>query len=424
MSLSRRQALGWTAGAAATLVAVRAVDQGVIRFSDSPALKAWDDWTGRRHSGPLALVSAGLLAASPHNTQPWRFAIGRLGVDIFEEPERDLGAMDPFGRERLAGLGAAIHNMAIASTALGRLATVRLLPDPENLGHVARLELDTPSRSAPPPHPLLPAIGRRHTHRGPWIGAPLTPEQTAALLDFPRPPEIAVQLFAAGSQAGQRFAALTLEATEVIAGDPAMMAASHRWFRHSRAAQDRHKDGLTLATSGVAPMMAAAAAMLPPMGAAQEGRYWLEATRNSHLPTASVFGLITATDPWDRRLALHAGLAWQRLHLIATSLGLVAQPLNQLPEMIDRQRQLGTAPRFARAVDALPGVDAGQRPTFAFRIGHAETPAGPSLRRPVSEVIGAPARLGFEIERARAETAIRDAQLMRRLAEGNAASIP
>jgi hypothetical protein len=54
----------------------------------------------------------------------------------------------------------------------------------------------------------------------------------------------------------------------------------------------------------------------------------------------------------------------------------------------------------ARVADALL-PDPAWRPTFGFRLGHAETPARRSLRRPVGEVIGAPARLEFEIEEER-----------------------
>jgi hypothetical protein len=420
MSLNRRQLLRWGGGGAGVLTTaglVRALDQGVIRFDDPPGLRAWEDWTSGRHSGPLALVAAGLLAASPHNTQPWRFSFGRLGVDIFEVPERQLGAMDPFGRERLAALGGAIHNMALASTMIGRLATVRLLPDPDSQRHVARIELDTESAGAPPPHPLLRAIGRRHTHRGLWTGAPISAAEQAALLDFPRPEDIGISLFDASSPAGQRFAALTNEATAAITEDGEMMTASHRWFRHDRHEADRRKDGLTLATAGLPPWTATAAALLPAASAETEGRYWRQATAEVHLPSASLFGMIHAPNPLERRQALLVGSAWQRLHLNATALGLVAQPLNQIPEMIDRDFQLERTPRFERgALGLLPAGSA--RPSFAFRLGRAEAAAGPSLRRPVSEVVGRPARLGYEVERAEAETAVREAQLRRRLGGG------
>jgi hypothetical protein len=94
---------------------------------------------------------------------------------------------------------------------------------------------------------------------------------------------------------------------------------------------------------------------------------------------------------------LLVGSAWQRLHLNATAAGLVAQPLNQLPEMIDREAQLRAPPRFARAADALLD-DPAWRPSFAFRLGLADAPAGAALRRPVSAVIGPPARMAWEVE--------------------------
>ncbi|WP_310498176.1 hypothetical protein [Sandarakinorhabdus sp.] len=372
----------------------RAHDQGLLWSGEEPALAAWQDWNDRRYIGPLSLVSAGLLASSPHNTQPWRFAVGRFGVDVFEVPERQLGAMDPFGRERLAGLGAAVHNMALASTGLKRAARVKLLPDPAAPHHVARILLG-PENSGPASHALLSVIGRRHTHRGAWIGGRIAPARQAALLAFPRPDDIQILLFDAGSAQGKRFAALTTEATAAIAGDVAMMEASHRWFRHEKSEADRFADGLTMRTSGVSPLLATLGSLLPAPSAMAEGQYWLDATRDTALPTASMFGLIVTPDPQDRRSAMLAGSAWQRLHLNATALGLVAQPLNQLPEMIDREAQLGLRARFSRLADALL-PDPALRPTFAFRLGFAD-PALPALRRPVSAVLGPPARMAFEV---------------------------
>ena len=391
---------------------VRAIDQGLIIDFGRPGLAAWDDWRRERYQGPLALVSAGVLAASPHNSQPWRFAVGRLGVDVFEVPERDLGAMDPFGRERLAGLGAAIHNMALAASRIGRAAAVSLLPDPANPVHVARIELG-PEGDRGPPHPLLGAIGTRHTHRGVWSGAPLTDAELARVRAFPTPPGLSIPIFAARSTRGEAFAAQTVEATTAIIGDAAMSADSHAWFRSSRRDQDRHMDGLGIATAGLSAPLAFAGAMLPAQSAADADRFWLAGTRETALPTASAFGLITVADPWDRRTALLAGMAWQRLHLQATALGLVAQPLNQIPEMIDRDRQLGRTPHFARAADGLLD-DPALRPTFAFRLGRAAVTAPESPRRPVSQVIGDPARIGYEVERAQAETRAQEAALKAR----------
>ena len=414
--IDRRRALQLGGGVALLTVGAgvaRAIDQGVIPILHRPGLNAWADWNDDRYVGPLALVSAGILASSPHNSQPWQFAVGRLGVDIFEVPGRSLGAMDPYGRERLAGLGAAVHNMAIASTGIGRLAVVQLLPDAGNPLHVARVILG-PEGQPVAPHPLVAAIGHRHVDRGAYRGGAIKAGDIAALQATAGSPLVRIALFDAASTRGRHFAGLTIDATAAIAADTEMMAASHRWFRHGRRDQDEYKDGLGIATSGLSPWLAAAGAMLPDQTPASEGQYWLASTRDTALPTASLFGLVMVADPWDRRSALLAGMAWQRLHLTATRLGLAAQPLNQLPEMIDRDRQLARPAQFARAADGLLD-DVGWRPTFALRLGHHDRPAPASPRRPVSAVIGPPARLAWDIEQARAETMAQDAALAKRL---------
>ncbi len=398
--ISRRTALIGGFGTLAGVAVARGIDQGLIFPWPRPSLNAWADWNDRRYQGPLALVAAGILAASPHNTQPWRFGVGNNGIDLFEVPERALGAMDPFGRERLAGLGAAAQNMALAATTLGVAASLRLLPDPANPRHIARISLGNEPDPVARPHPLVPEIGRRHTDRGPWRGGPIGAADMAALAAVSPWPEVRVELFDAASPRGRRFGALTIDATAAITGDADMSAASHHWFRHLRRDQERRKDGLSVATSGVSPWLAAAAAMLPEQSAADEGRYWLAGTRDTAVPTASAFGLITVRDPHDRRSAILAGAAWQGLHLAAVARGLAVQPLNQLPEMIDRQRQLGMPPAFARAADALL-ADPGWRPTFTFRVGRPLAPAKPSLRRPVSDVLGGRARLAFDVEESR-----------------------
>ena len=74
---------------------------------------------------PLALVAAGVIAANPHDTQPWLFAVGDDAIEIFADTSRNLGAMDACVREMHLGLGCAIENMLTAAGANGYAANWR-----------------------------------------------------------------------------------------------------------------------------------------------------------------------------------------------------------------------------------------------------------------------------------------------------------
>jgi len=132
--------------------------------------------------------------------------------------------------------------------------------------------------------------------------------------------------------------------------------------------------------------MTAASKLLPDLDAASADRYWLSITRETHVSTAPVLGMLLVRDRLDAPSALQAGRAWQRLHLAATAEGLAAQPLNQPVECIDRDAMLGRVDTFGSAIAKFGGAP-GWEPTFVFRLGVAERAAKPSPRRPIEELL-------------------------------------
>jgi len=115
-------------------------------------------------------------------------------------------------------------------------------------------------------------------------------------------------------------------------------------------------------------------------------RHWIDQTREAQLGTNPLIGLIAVKDLYDRNQALQAGRLWQRLHLQGTLLGLGMQPLNQLPECVDRESQLG---KSATARKTLAGFCAAAewQPTFAFRVGWPTRPGAASPRRTLQSVV-------------------------------------
>jgi len=368
----------------------RAYDQGVFSPGAGAAYEPWTGWQSDPAPGPLALVRAGILAANPHNTQPWLFQVGASRIELFADTRRNLGAFDPYLREMHIGLGCALENMRRTARVQGYEVTVTLHPGAlvaaasPRPQPVATLEL-SPARTRP--DQLVDAIPRRHTDRGAYAaGRPVPGEMLEAMwAAFQDDTDVRLFLFSAPGERKQ-FGELVLASTETIIADPEMVAASDRWFRHRWMDVQRRRDGITLDAAGLGPFVTTMAKLLPAASGETSHRYWRDATRDVQIPTTAVFGLIAVRDLYDRPQALRAGQRWQRLHLMATVGGVAMQPINQPVEMVDREREQGKPPRAAAALAALTG-EAGWKPTFAFRAGLPTRPPAPSPRRPVEAVV-------------------------------------
>lgn len=389
---SRRALIGGAGSLVLAALGYRAWDRGAFALGSGPPYTPWDEWRGTALDANRRPLRAAILAASPHDTQPWRFAVSPGGIEVYADRARHLGTFDPFRREMHLGLGCAIENLVIAARVNGMTADVQPAtgrlepsPGPEPI-MAARVALEAGQAS---PHPLFDAIPRRHTNRGPYRDEPVAPERLRGLADAVSGPSVRVT-FLSDSGARREAAHAIIAATERIIADPEMSEDSFRWIRTGRREIWTHRDGVTIETSGASRLVAAAGKLLPDLSAETTDRFWLDTTRDVHTATAPVFGLILVRDRLDMAQGIEAGRAWQRLHLAATAQGLAAQPLNQPVEMVDRDRMLGRADVFGPALARLAAAN-GWEATFVFRLGYAGRTALRSPRRPLEDVLQQPA---------------------------------
>lgn len=329
-----------------------------------------------------AIVAAGVLAANPHDSQPWKFRLAEKQIDLHLDPERGLGPVDPFRRQMQIGAGCALENLVVAATAQGLTAATSLFPDRADRTLVARLEL-VDGEATPSTHfaPLL----RRHTNRGPYHSArKLTADTQAALHRQVRSGDTALQLFDASSQAGRAFSEVILMSTSALIEDEVFMQATDAWFRWTPSEVRMHLDGPSLDSAGLHPLKRIAAQLGPRPSAERFQGSWLAATRDVHLATAAAFGAVCVRDPERPEQLVEAGRLWQRLHLEATVLGIGMQPLDQWLELIDRARDLSVATPSAPSADLAPS---GFSPILMFRAGSPVREAAPSARRRLDDVL-------------------------------------
>lgn len=128
------------------------------------------------------IVDAVRSAPSVHSGQPWvlRFADGYAAIhERIGRPDHD----DPLGRDRLLSCGAALANLVLAVRVLGWTSRLDLFCDPTQPDEVGRV---SPTGRQEPSHmdtEWYAVLGSRHSHRAPFVDAPLPDSLRAELVD-------------------------------------------------------------------------------------------------------------------------------------------------------------------------------------------------------------------------------------------------
>ena len=370
----------------------RAYDQGVFSTGEGPAYEPWKDWRtdSSNGNGPLALLRAAILAASPHNTQPWLFKVSNSWIELYIDTTRSVGALDPYLREEHIGMGCALENLMLAAAANGYQAIVTLLPGklgPIRAGGtpklVARVDLAPGERAE---NELYDAIPLRHTNRSSYIPQkPLPPEFMDALTGLASDePDVKMFLFTAEAER-KKLVEISSASNREIYSDPEVDRASDRWVRIKWSSVQKFRDGLTIDAFGMPPIATAVAKTMPLSMLKWAASRGAMGGYSNLMLSAPLIGIITVHDRYDQENCLRAGRIWQRAHLLATARGLAGRPCNEAVEMIDYERAHERPALRAALLGEILG-DAAWQPTFVFYMGYPTLTARASPRRAIESV--------------------------------------
>src|SRR5262245_24434298 len=161
----------------------------------------------------VSLVRYATLAASSHNTQPWKFRLERGKISILPDLSRRCPAVDPDDHHLYASLGCAAENLLVAAEATGLRGHVSYEASKSSVQ--LDLEEAAPSRSA-----LFDAIPRRQCSRTEYDGLEIPPAQLTLLERTGRGSEVSLMLLTAIKQKEQ-VAEYVAEGNTAQFGDPA-----------------------------------------------------------------------------------------------------------------------------------------------------------------------------------------------------------
>lgn len=109
-------------------------------------------------------LSLAIRAPSVHNTQPWRWRVGKQSLHLYAEKSLHLPHTDPDSRDLIISCGGTLNHCTVALAALGWQCKVHRVPNPADPYHLAAIEVQSWSPSDVDVK-LAEAILRRRTDR-------------------------------------------------------------------------------------------------------------------------------------------------------------------------------------------------------------------------------------------------------------------
>lgn len=331
----------------------------------NPKVTPWmvkaESMPGHDTAGQLAfLLRFAILAPSTHNTQPWKFALGPMGSDEIRlqiDPSRWLRVADADQRELHLSAGCALENLLIAAEHFGFAPQAHFFPQPQDEAHIATVRFNKGGQTPAHHKHLFDCIPARHTNHKPYDGRPIDANALALMHSYIV--EDGITLFTTSDLAIKRKVDdLVAEADAIQFADAAFRGELSHWIGQG-----------VFGASWLMSKLAQVSTLYVDQGRTR-------ALRDSDVLMRSPLLAALFTKENTRKAQMQAGQVFERLHLLATYLGISVQPMNQVLQVPALKEKLaGVLPAGGDAIQML------------FRMGYAEPEIEHTPRRELSEMM-------------------------------------
>jgi hypothetical protein len=309
-------------------------------------------------------IACAILAANGHNTQPWRFRVGKNTIAILPDFSRRTPVVDPDDHHLFASLGCAAENLGLAAAARGRAGELGF--EPAGDGSVVFAMSDGPATGSL----LSDAIPKRQSTRADYDGRPVSATDLQVLAAAAAVPGVDLVLVAERAQI-DRIRDLVVAGNSAQMADKAFVQELKTWLRFNPREAIERGDGLFSTSSGNPSLPSWLGPRLFDLVFTADAENEKYARQIDSSAGIAVF----VSRKEDREHWVQAGRASQRFALQATALGLSHAFVNQPVEVA------ALRPGLASLV-GLPG----HRPDLVMRFGHGPT-LPYSQRRPLAAVL-------------------------------------
>ena len=308
------------------------------------------------------LIRCATLAASGHNTQPWRFAVRREAIEIHPDYTRRLPVVDPNDRELWISLGCALENLSVAARTFGYRTEVAY-PGADDLIRVQLMP------GFPQGGPLFDALPLRQNTRTAYDGQPVKAADLDQVLAMPLEP--GVTLLAVTEPAGMAQIAEFVRLGNLQQyGDKAFIDELIHWLRFNQKDALAACDGLYSRCSGNPDVPRWLGQMFVAGGTPEQ-----QATADTEKLRSSPGAFVIAAEADTHAAWVRTGQVYERLALRTTALSIKSALLNQPVEIAGLRTQFQSALGLGTAL-----------PQLLVRFGYAAAMPR-SLRRSVAEVL-------------------------------------